>query len=59
MIERDNQRMDTLNNKLDNMASKGQRNLNRMENYLERTSNCQIYVVLGIEIFIFLVLMSI
>jgi hypothetical protein len=59
IIENDNRRMDALNNKLDNMNNRAQNNVRRMENYLERTSSCQIYVVLGIELFIFLILMSI
>lgn len=40
------------------MTNRAQRNLSKMQRYLERTSNCQIYVILGIELFIFIALMS-
>jgi len=34
IIDHDNKRIDGLNNKIDNMTTKGQRNVRRMENYL-------------------------
>lgn len=58
MIDEDNENIHNLNNRLDNMTNRAQRNLNKMQRYLERTSNCQIYVILGIELFIFIALMS-
>lgn len=58
MVEADNERLDAINNKVDGMINKGQRNLNKMQHFLERTSNCKLYIVLGIELFIFIALMS-
>jgi hypothetical protein len=58
MIDEDNENIHNLNNRIDNMTNRAQRNLNKMQRYLERTSNCQIYVILGIELFIFIALMS-
>jgi hypothetical protein len=51
--------MDNLNNQLDYLDTKATKSKNKMENYLNRTSNCTLYIVLGVELFIFILLMSI
>lgn len=40
--------MDRLNNKLDNIETRAKKTSNKMENYLNRTSNCTLYIILGI-----------
>lgn len=52
-------KMDQMNNKLDTLETKASRANNKMENYLNRTSNCTLYIILGIELFVFVLLMSI
>jgi hypothetical protein len=47
-----------MNNRVQGLTNRGERSLNKMQRYLENTSNCKIYVILGIELFIFIALMS-
>ena len=51
--------MDVLNNKMENVERKANRTNNKMENYLNRTSNCKLYIALAVEFFILILLMSI
>lgn len=58
MLSEEAPRFDNLNARLDGMTGKAQRNLKKMENYLQSTSNCKLYTILAVELFIFIVLMS-
>jgi uncharacterized coiled-coil DUF342 family protein len=51
--------IDHLNDKLDSVENKAKKTKNKMENYLNQTSNCMLYVILVIELFVFVMLMSI
>ena len=44
---------------MDNITRSAERTNNKMERYLERTSNCKMYVIIACELLIFLILMSI
>jgi hypothetical protein len=57
-IDQDNKRIDRLNNRTDAMTKKGERNLQKMKTYLEKTSPCKIWIIIGIEAFLFICLMS-
>jgi|688.fasta_scaffold2561470_1 hypothetical protein len=57
-LERDIEHLDAMDPKLDKMNIKAQRNLNKMQKYLEKTSDCKLYIIIAIELFIFIVLMS-
>lgn len=55
-------KVDTLNNKLDSLGTKARKINNKIENNLNRTSNCincTLYIILGVELFFFILLMSI
>jgi hypothetical protein len=58
MLEEDRDNMDNLHTQIDKMTVRAERNLSKMQRYLEKTSNCQIYIILGIELFVFIALMS-
>ena len=57
-LERDIEHLDSMDPKLDKMNIKAQRNLNKMQKYLEKTSDCKLYIIIAIELFVFIVLMS-
>jgi CO dehydrogenase/acetyl-CoA synthase epsilon subunit len=57
-LERDIEHLDSMDPKLDKMNIKAQRNLNKMQRYLEKTSDCKLYIIIAIELFVFIVLMS-
>jgi hypothetical protein len=50
--------LDDINHKADGITRAAERNNNRMQGYLERTSDCQLYLVIGLELLVFLILMS-
>ena len=52
-------RMERVNERMEHVERKAERTNNKMANYLNRTSNCKLYVALAIEVFIFILLMSI
>ena len=52
-------RMDRVNDRMEHVERKAQRANNKMANYLNRTSNCKLYIALSVEVFIFVLLMSI
>ena len=57
-LERDIEHLDSMDPKLDKMNIQAQRNLNKMQRYLEKTSDCKLYIIIAIELFVFIVLMS-
>lgn len=57
--EEQGKKYDSLNATMDNTERKLGRTKNNMIEYLNRTSNCKIYIIIGIELLIFVVLMSI
>ena len=59
MIEQDNILLDKINKRGDEVIRTADRNNNKMERYLEKTSNCQLYVLIAFELLFFLIFMSI
>lgn len=58
MIDQDNILLERINNRGEEVNRTAERNNNRMENYLEKTSNCQLYTIIAFELLVFLILMS-
>ena len=59
MIKQQDQVIDNIDRKQEGMTRRAHRNVSRMEKYLNQTSNCSLYIVLAVELFVFLLLMSI
>lgn len=58
MLNDDNRKLDGINRRAEDVERAADRNNNKMERYLERTSNCKLYTIVAIELLIFLILMS-
>lgn len=58
VLDDHNNQLDTLNNRVSTVNKKAEKTKITMEAYLERSSDCQLYIILAIEIFVFIILMS-
>jgi len=59
VIEQDNARLDTLNDKLGGTNIKIEQTQRKLNEYLKSVSTCKLWIIILIEIFVFLFLISI
>ena len=58
VLDDHNRQLDALNNRVSTVNKKAEKTKMTMEAYLERSSDCKLYIILAIEIFVFIILMS-
>ena len=58
VLDDHNTQLDALNNRVSTVNKKAEKTKMSMEAYLERSSDCKLYIILAIEIFVFIILMS-
>jgi hypothetical protein len=58
IIDSHNDQLDQVNTRLSGVERKAEKTQMTMERYLEKSGDCKLYVILAIEVFFFIILMS-
>ncbi len=57
-IDTQTKEMKAMNQRLSHLDRRAENIHNQMESYLERTSSCKLYVLIAVELFFFIIIMS-